>query len=187
VFKVNVDGSNNIERYKCRIVARGFSQVAGLDFDETFAPVVRIESVHCLLAYTVFFGLHLLHIDCKIAKFLNGESDVELYIVQPEGFVDQRYPHKILHLNKSLYGLKQAPRIWYLLLCSVIISFDFVALESDPGIYTNRHTGVIVAVYIDDFWLLHLSNNSVNNSTTTWRTISESKTKENLRHFLASI
>jgi hypothetical protein len=153
VFKVKLDGNNNIERYKCQIVARGFSQVAGLDFDETFAPVVRIESVCCLLAYVAFSGLHLLYIDCKTA-FLNGESDVELYIEQPEGFVDQRYPYKVLRLNMSLYGLKQAPRIWYLLLCSIIISFGFIALESDPSIYVNRHTRVIVAVYVDDILVL---------------------------------
>jgi Reverse transcriptase (RNA-dependent DNA polymerase) len=136
VFKVKLNGNNNIERYKCRIVARGFSQVACLDFDKTFAPVVRIESVRCLLAYAAFSGLHLLHIDCKTA-FLNGESDVELYIEQSERFVDQRYSHELLRPNKLLYGLKQAPRIWYLLLCSVIISFDFIALESDPSIYVN--------------------------------------------------
>ena len=74
----------------------------------------------------------------SIAKLLSlreQASDLELYVQQPEGFVDQRYPRKVLRLNKSLYGLKQAPRIWYLLLCSVITTLGFVALESDPSIY----------------------------------------------------
>ena len=153
VFKIKLDGNNNVERYKCRIVAKGYSQIAGLDFDQTFAPVVRIESVRSLLALAAYHGLHMLHIDCKMA-FLNGQSDIELYVEQPEGFVDERYPNKVLRLNKSLYGLKQAPRIWYLLLCSVIISLGFTALESDPSIYINLITDVIIAVYVDDILVL---------------------------------
>jgi transposase InsO family protein len=149
VFKIKLDGNNKIERYKCRIVVRGFSQIAGLDFEETFAPIVRIESVRCLFAHAAFEGLHLLHIDCKTA-FLNGQSDVKLYVEQPEGFIDERYPHKVLWLNKLLYRLKQAPRIWYLLLCNIIISLSFTALESDPSIYRNHSTGAIIAVYVDD-------------------------------------
>jgi Reverse transcriptase (RNA-dependent DNA polymerase) len=79
-----------IERYKHRIVAQGFPQIADLDFEETFAPVVRIESVRCLLAYAAFAALHLLHIDYKTV-FLNGQSYVELYVEQPEGFANERY------------------------------------------------------------------------------------------------
>ena len=115
VFKIKVDAMNILERYKARIVAQGFSQIAGLDFNETWAPVVRIESVRVLLALAALFDLWIIHIDAKTA-FLNGNSDVELYVRQPEGFVDRRYPNHVLRLCKSLYGLKQAPRIWYLLL-----------------------------------------------------------------------
>ena len=153
VFKVKRDGNNVIERYKCYIVANGYSQIAGLDFEKTFAPVVRIESVRCLLAIAVFLHLNLLHIDCK-TPFLNGRSDLELYVQQPEGFIDKRFPHKVLRLNKSLYGLKQAPRIWNLLLCSVITSLGFVALEIGPNTYINAKSGVIIAVYIDDILVL---------------------------------
>src|SRR5271170_2009340 len=153
VFKIKLDGNNNIERYKCRIVAKGYSQIAGLDFNETFASVVRIESVRCLLPYAALEGLHMLHVDCK-TQFLNGTSDLELYVQQPEGFIDERYPHKVLRLNKSLYGLKQAPRIRYLLLCSIIISLGFTALESDPSIYYNQQSRIIVTVYVDDVLVL---------------------------------
>ena len=158
VFKIKVDGNNNIERYKCRIVAKGYSQIAGLDFDQTFAPVVRIESIRCLLALGAYHNLHMLHIDCKTA-FLNGQSDLELYVDQPEGFIDERYSNKVFRLNKSLYGLKQAPRIWYLLLCSAITSLGFTALESDPSIYMSRQTNVIVAVYVDDILVLAPNSN----------------------------
>ena len=95
VFKIKVDAMNIFERYKARIVAQGFSQIAGLDFNETWAPVVRIESVRVLLALAALFDLWIIHIDAKTA-FLNGNSDVELYVRQPEGFVDRRYPNHVL-------------------------------------------------------------------------------------------
>ena len=105
VYKIKVDALNVFERYKARLVAQGFSQIAGLDFNETWAPVVRIESVRVLLALAALFDLWIIHIDAKTA-FLNGNSDVELYVRQPEGFVDMRYLNHVLQLSKSLYGLK---------------------------------------------------------------------------------
>jgi Reverse transcriptase (RNA-dependent DNA polymerase) len=147
VFRVKRDAKGNFEKYKARIVVKGYSQVAGLDFNETFAPVVRVESVCVIFAIAAANDLYILHIDCKNA-FLNGESDVDIYVYQPEGFVDSNFPHKVLYLNKSLYGLKQAPHIWYLYLCGIIIDLGFVALESDPCIYIRGQ--LLVAVYVDD-------------------------------------
>ena len=92
VFKVKRDGNNELVKYKGRLVAKGYSQIAGLDFNDTYAPVVRIESVRVLLAIAAFYGMYLEHYDCKTA-FLNSSSDLELYIQQPEGFVDKRFPH----------------------------------------------------------------------------------------------
>jgi hypothetical protein len=147
VFKVKRDAKGNFEKYKARIVVKGYSQVAGLDFNETFAPVVRVDSVRVIFAIAAANDLYILHIDCKNA-FLHGESDVDIYVYQPEGFVDPRFPHKVLYLNKSLYGLKQAPRIWYLFLFGVITDLGFVALESDPCIYVRGH--LLIAVYVDN-------------------------------------
>jgi hypothetical protein len=138
---------------KQRIIVKGYSQVTGLDFNETFAVnetfalVVRIESVRIIFALAAANDLFILHIDCKNA-FLQGQSDVDIYVYQPEGFVDIQFPQKVLHLNKSLYGLKQALRIWYLFLCGVIIDLGFVALESHTCIYIRGQ--LIVAVYVDD-------------------------------------
>src|SRR5436190_12015965 len=111
VFKIKVDAMNIFERYKARVVAQGFSQIAGLDFNKTWAPVIRIESVRVLFALAALFDLWIIHIDAKTA-FLNGNSDVELYVRQPEGFVDMRYTMNcMLRLSKSLSGLKQLPRM----------------------------------------------------------------------------
>src|SRR4030095_8298684 len=107
----------------------GYSQIHGIDFDKTFAPIVRIESVRHIFAIAAFYGLTMIHADAKTA-FLNGDSDIELYVQQPEGFVTD--PRKVLRLNKSLYGLKQAPRIWFLLICSRIRDYGFTVCESDP-------------------------------------------------------
>ena len=149
VFKMKRDGNNNPMRYKTRLVAKGYSQIAGINFDKTFAPVVRIESIRCLLAFAAFFNLDIKQIDCKTA-FLNGNSDLEIYVQQPEGFSSRKYPRKVLRLNKSLYGLKQAPRIWYLLLCSVIQNLGFIPLESDTSIYVAIDRRILIAVYVDD-------------------------------------
>ena len=147
IFKVKRDAKDIFEKYKARIVVRRFSQIAGLDFNETFASVVRIESIRIILALIAANDLHILHVDCK-NTFLHNKSDVELYVSQPEGFSDREFPGKALHLNKSLYGLKQAPRIWYLFLCEMIIDLGFVQLETDSCIYI-RHD-IIMKVYVDD-------------------------------------
>src|SRR5436190_24110179 len=100
IFKIKRDAKGIFEKYKARIVVRGFSQIWGLDFNETFAPVVRIESIRIILALAAANDLYILHVDCKNA-FLHGKSDVELYILQPEGFCDEEFHDKVLHLNKS--------------------------------------------------------------------------------------
>jgi transposase InsO family protein len=147
VFKIKRDAKGSFEKYKARIVVRGFAQVAGLDFDETFAPVVRIESIRIILAIAAANDLYILHVDCTNA-FLHGKSDVEIYVTQPEGFLDRQFPDKVLRLNKSLYGLKQAPRIWYLFLCGVIVGLGFIPLETDSCIYIRGD--IIMEVYVDD-------------------------------------
>jgi hypothetical protein len=93
-------------------VAKGYSQVKGLDFDKTFAPVARLESIRILLAYATHHGFKLYQMNVKSA-FLNGSIKEEVYVEQPLGFEDEEYPNHVYKLHKALYGLKQAPRAWY--------------------------------------------------------------------------
>jgi hypothetical protein len=93
-------------------VAKGYAQVAGLDFEETFGPVARLESIRILLAYATHHSFRLFQMDVKSA-FLNGPIKEEVYVEQPPGFEDERYPDHVCKLSKALYGLKQAPRAWY--------------------------------------------------------------------------
>jgi hypothetical protein len=90
-------------------MAKGYSQVKGLDFEETFAPVARLESIHIVLDYTTHHDFNLYQIDVK-NEFLNGPIKEEVYVEKPLGFKDQEYPNHIFKLHKALYGLKQAPR-----------------------------------------------------------------------------
>jgi len=143
-----MDANKVFERYKARIVVKGYAQIAGMEFEEIFALVVRIESIRVLLPISAHRNLYTQHVDCKNA-FLNSDSDVELYVQQPEGFINHRYHHRVLKLNKSLYGLKQAPRIWYLLLCSVVCDIlGFTAVETDMSIYICGT--LIIAAHVDD-------------------------------------
>jgi hypothetical protein len=93
-------------------LAKGYSQVEGLDFDETYAPIARLESICILLAYATYHGFKLYLMDVK-SVFLNGPIKEEVYIEQPPGFEDSEYPNHVYKLSNALYRLKQAPRAWY--------------------------------------------------------------------------
>jgi hypothetical protein len=109
VFRNKQDEHGVVTRNKARLVAKGYSQVEGLDFDETYAPVARIESIQILLAYATYHGFKLYQMDVK-SVFLNGPINEEVYVEQPPGFEDNEYPTHVYKLSKALYGLKQAPR-----------------------------------------------------------------------------
>jgi hypothetical protein len=96
-------------RNKARLVAEGYSQVEGLDFGETFAPIARLEAIRILLAFAASKGFKLYQIDVKSA-FLNGVIQEEVYVRQPPGFKNPKYPDRVYKLSKALYGLKQGPR-----------------------------------------------------------------------------
>jgi hypothetical protein len=112
VFRNKQDDQGVIVRNKERLVAKGFSQVEGLDFGETFALIARLKAIHILLAYASCYDIKLYQMDVKSA-FLNGFINELVYVEQPPGFEDPRYPNHAYRLSKALYGLKQAPRAWY--------------------------------------------------------------------------
>ncbi|KAK1696879.1 hypothetical protein QYE76_013576 [Lolium multiflorum] len=112
IFKNKQDEFGNVVRNKARLVAQGFSQVEGIDFGETYAPVARLESIRILLAYASHHNFKLQQMDVKSA-FLNGPIHEEVYVKQPPGFEDLNFPNHVYKLDKALYGLKQAPRAWF--------------------------------------------------------------------------
>ncbi|VVT49811.1 uncharacterized protein SAPINGB_P002455 [Magnusiomyces paraingens] len=158
VFKVKRKADGSIERYKARLVCIGFSQVEGIDYTETFAPVVRYETVRIVLAIAAQFGFQVHHMDVETA-FLNGDLKEDIYMRQPKGFVVKGQESKVCHLKKSLYGLKQAPLCWNEKIHGALVKLGFIRNESDYGVYTkgSGSTMVIIALYVDD---LLISGNS---------------------------
>ena len=131
---VFTDADGKVELHKARLVAQGFLQKFGLDYDETFCPVVRFESFPALIALAAQNGLMLHQMDV-ITAFLNGELEEVVFMKQPEGFVVQGQEHLVCRLKKSIYGLKQSPRCWNSTLDRHLQKMGFVPTTSDPCLY----------------------------------------------------
>lgn len=154
VFNIKRDKDGNVERYKARLVAKGCSQRYGVDYTETFSPVVRYSSIRLLFALAVEYDLYMHQMDVATA-YLNGTLSEEVYMVQPEKFVDKRNPKKVCKLKKALYGLKQSGREWNCKLDNVLKAIGFKPCNADTCVYTmnNNQQINIIAVYVDDILL----------------------------------
>jgi hypothetical protein len=138
-------------KHKARLVAKGYVQQQGVDFDEVFAPVARLDTIRVILALAANRGWQVHHLDVKTA-FLNGELEEEVFVAQPEGYVEKGKEQKVLKLSKALYGLKQAPRAWNVKLDKTLKSLGFSKCASEPAVY-KRGIGksvVVLGVYVDD-------------------------------------
>jgi hypothetical protein len=161
VFCKKEDEHGVVTRNKAWLVAKGYSQVEGLDFDETYTPVARLESIRILLAYATYHGFKLYQMDVK-STFLNGIIKEEVYVDQPLGFEDSEYPNYVYKLPKVLYGIKQAPRAWYECLRGFLITNDFKVGKVDPTLFTKTIAKdlFICQIYVDD-----IISGSTNKST----------------------
>lgn len=151
IFKVKRNPDGSVSRYKARLVAQGFSQSKGLDYDETFSHIVRHSTVRVLLALAAMNNWELRQLDVKNA-FLHGDLKEEVYMSQPKGFEDPNFPNHVCLFQKSLYGLKQAPRAWHEKFTSFLPSLGFSFSHSDPSLFI-RHTPagmVALLLYVDD-------------------------------------
>nr|GEV28974.1 hypothetical protein [Tanacetum cinerariifolium] len=151
IYKVKLDELGGILKNKARLVAWGNRQEERIDFEESFAPVARLEAIRIFLAYAAYKNMVVYQMDVKIV-FLNGNLREKVYVSQPDGFVDQDNPNHIYKLKKALFGLKQALRAWYDMLSSFLISQDFSKGLVDPTLF-NRRVGndlLLVQIYVDD-------------------------------------
>ena len=151
IFKNKQDAHGNIVRNKARLVAQGYSQVEGIDYGETFAPVARLESIRLLIAYASHHNFKLQQMDVKSA-FLNGPINELVYVKQPPGFEDPYFPDHVYQLDKALYGLKQAPRAWYDHLTELLHDRGFEIGKIDPTLFTKKFKGelFVCQLYVDD-------------------------------------
>nr|GFA80567.1 retrovirus-related Pol polyprotein from transposon TNT 1-94 [Tanacetum cinerariifolium] len=151
LWKNERDEENTVIRNKSRLVAKGYAQKEGVDFEEYFAPVARLEAVRLFIAYAAHKSFTIYQMDVKTA-FLYGPLKEEVYINQPDGFVDPYHLDKVYRLKKALYGLKQAPRAWYDELSKFLLSKGFSKGSIDPTLFITKHRGdiLLVQIYVDD-------------------------------------
>ena len=137
IFKNNTNEDGEIIRNKSRLVAQGYTQVEGIDFDESFAPVARLESIQILLSIACIMNFKLYQMDVKSA-FLNRFLNEEVFVEQPKGFHDPHFPDHVLRLKKALYGLKQALRAWYDCLTTYLLDHGFKRGQADRTLFVKR-------------------------------------------------
>nr|GEX01510.1 retrovirus-related Pol polyprotein from transposon TNT 1-94 [Tanacetum cinerariifolium] len=151
LWKNKRDEENTVIRNKSRLVAKGYAQKEGVDFEESFAPVARLEVVRLFIAYAAHKSFMVYQMDVK-TTFLYGLMKEEVYVNQPNRFVDPYHPDKVYRLKKALYGLKQAPRAWFDELSTFLVSKGFYKGFIDPILCITKHMGdiLLVQIYVDD-------------------------------------
>nr|GEV16171.1 hypothetical protein [Tanacetum cinerariifolium] len=160
IWKNKRDEENTVIRNKSHLVAKGYVQKEGVDFEESFAPVARLEAVRLFIAYAAHKSFTVYQRDVK-TTFLYGPLKEEVHVNQTDGFVDPYHPDQVYRLKKALYGLKQAPRAWYDELSNFLVSKGFTKGSVDPTLFITKHRGdiLLVQIYVDDIIFDHLSSN----------------------------
>ncbi|KAJ9544026.1 hypothetical protein OSB04_023733 [Centaurea solstitialis] len=151
IFRNKTDERGIVIKNKARLVAQGYTQEEGIDYDDVFAPVARIEAIRLFLAFASYKGFKVYQMDVKSA-FLYGTIDEEVYVSQPPGFEDPKYPDKVYKLRKALYGLYQAPRAWYDTLSSYLLEnkFERGVINKTLFIKRTKTDMLLVQIYVDD-------------------------------------
>ncbi|GJS68552.1 putative ribonuclease H-like domain-containing protein [Tanacetum coccineum] len=151
VFRNKKDERGIVIRNKARLVAQGYTQEEGIDYDEVFAPVARIEAIRLFLAYASFKDFVVYQMDVKSA-FLYGKIEEEVYVCQPLGFEDPDFPDRVYKVEKALYGLHQAPKAWYETLSTYLLDIEFQKGKINKTLFIKRYKGniLLVQVYVDD-------------------------------------
>jgi hypothetical protein len=150
VFKNKQGEDDEVVRNNAHLVAQGYSQVEGEDFGEIFAPVTCLDAIRILLAFAASKGFKLSN-ECE-SVFLNGVIQEEVFVKQPPGFENPKYPNRVYKLSKALYGLKQTPRAWYARLKSFLLEHGYVMRSVDKTLFTPKHDNdfLLVQIYVDD-------------------------------------
>ncbi|GJR18912.1 retrovirus-related pol polyprotein from transposon TNT 1-94 [Tanacetum coccineum] len=151
IYKVKLDELGGILKHKARLVAYGYRQEEGINFEESFALVARLDAIRIFLAFATHLNMIVYQMDV-MTTFLNNILRKEVYVSQPAGFVDKDNPNHVYKLKKALYGLKQAPRAWYDLLSKFLLSQEFSKGTVDPTLFIRRQGKdiLLVQIYVDD-------------------------------------
>ena len=185
VFKLKHKPDGSIDCHKARLVAKGFNQLPGIDFANTFSPVVKPITIRTILALLVSCRWSIKQIDIQNA-FLHGFLDKEVYMKQPLGFVHPQYPHHICKLHNALYGLKQAPRTWFSRLSSKLLELGFHGSLSDTSLFISHQAKfhLYVLIYVDDIIITGSSSQAVDSLTLAFGSDFAVKNLGDLLYFL---
>ncbi|RVX04589.1 Retrovirus-related Pol polyprotein from transposon RE1 [Vitis vinifera] len=185
VFKTKLKEDGTIDRYKARLVARGFSQIPGLDFGETFSPVIKHTTIRMIFSLAVTLGWKMRQLDVKNA-FLHGFLKEEVFMEQPPGFINEDLPNHVCKLNRSLYGLKQAPRAWFDRLSQCLLHLGFCCGKADSSLFILRkgQSIVLLLIYVDDIIVTGNDNNIISDLINTLSSEFSLKDLGSLHYFL---
>ncbi|GKB22681.1 retrotransposon protein, putative, ty1-copia subclass [Tanacetum coccineum] len=155
LFKKKTDMDGAVHTYKARLVAKGYTQTPGIDYEETFSPVADIRAIRILIAIAAYYDYEIWQMDVKTA-FLNGYLNEEVYMEQPEGFVNPKYPNRVCKLKRSIYGLKQASRQWNKRFDDEIKKFGFSQNADEPCVYLKASGSNVtfLILYVDDILIM---------------------------------
>ncbi|KAG7556890.1 Integrase catalytic core [Arabidopsis suecica] len=185
VFTIKYKSDGEIERYKARLVARGFTQKYGEDYLDTFAPVAKLHTVRVVLSLATNLEWDLWQMDVKNA-FLQGELEEEVYMRPPPGLEDKEAPGKVLKLNKAIYGLKQSPRAWYHKLSTTLLGRGFKRSEADHTLFTlpSQEGIVVILVYVDDIIISGNDKVGIQDTKDFLKSVFDIKDLGELKYFL---
>ena len=185
VFRTKLKADGSLDKYKARLVAKGFQQTPGVDFFETLSPVVKASNIRIIFTLVVARGWDVQQIYIN-NSFLNGDLHEEVFMSQPDGFVDQAKPTYVCKLHKALYNLKQAPRSWFETLRGALLTWGFHNYVSDNSLfYSNKHGRMLLLlVYVDDILITDDSQADVQHVIDALHTQFAPKTLGSVHYFL---
>ncbi|CAE5959206.1 unnamed protein product [Arabidopsis arenosa] len=185
IFKLKYQPDGSIHRHKARLVAKGYNQLKGIDYNETFSPVIKATTIRVVLQTAVSCDWPIKQLDVN-NPFLQGTLTEEVYITQPQGFVDVNKPNHVCRLHKALYGLKQAPRAWYEELKNFLLTVGFTNSLADASLFIlHRGSSLLyLLVYVDDIIVTSNDNSLLQNTLQSLATRFSIKDPEDLHYFL---